>query len=1557
MADKKLSDTLAEQEKLLRDEINDFDTAAKTAKNIAALNKKKDELQKDINTYLNTPRPDAGTIRRMVAGLSPFSPVNASYNASKDMSGFGNSLQTFFSSYLKDIQNNLKTAKSGKDYTLGQKTGKDLLTLGGMKDGWMKSVAGFGLDVFLDPTTFGAMKPVFKTIGKMGSMSVDLASKVPQVEKGIEGLKSRFNLFYEIEKSMPTAEVEAFKSDFRLAVNGNMDALKKWSSSATQEVQEVVMGTHPRFYEGKRALEDIEGAIAGAKTKYVSLLEQQYNKLGEQFDPTKLEKPVQEAKNIWTELIAQKNNITAWLKKAEDYAKIPKIIPASYNKIIPKDAGNVYDRIISEAFGSAEKTGPIGSTLDWTAGIYKKLMSYSPRFKTRNFMGAMTQGTIEGAGPEGYWNALKLMFTKGSGNSDFYANLQKNGVMTQPGMFEQTSGFMAKIDSAGEALNRTALVWTDVYKKGMSFEKAVSHSEDVFYKYNKVYQTAFEKNVVGRALPFYSFQKGQFSYFPEAMGRNASIYSNLGKVTSATAPQSTKDYPWLTPDWFKDQLGIGSVRNWGFQLEDFLKNATGDIKNLWSQLQPVLKGVFELGTDWNVFKGKSISGDTGMEQYKNMGKTVQTLLGQGFAGQNTLNPYYKYLMESAFGPLLQVIKNAVDPKKSILSTVTSIRDYDVSLTSMRAQSEMNQRSQQNGGFWANLANRFGFGTSSASAAVPVTFVGAGGSGANKPNSDFVAEWANRNHISPDKFGKEFVYGDKMGEQTFFYNASQNAGKMLADSLKFSSTDMGKDAALSFQQNMANVQAQAKFQNWGEDTVNKVLAAETAKYNTLKPRLIGGDTLFHPGDFKYRPLVGGDPLQQAYNKGLEERAEFASKTATLWKQVIPDTPDGIRKSAQAELAALQMRLAAQYGGIDNKMVASRMSVINADMEKKLKELEGKSEVAIGNIIEHWAKTEIDGVNKIELERQAAIRKYHGSEDYLSFPQLRAQTEESIDREYEQKKRDRLALEAKENLEMVKTMTKGEAENTIAALEGIYKRGGMAIEEFYTQKLIAQTKEYLAQASAAIDEMQIQIQSAMGSKSATAEDKTALQTSAAKLNDLKSYLSSGNADPSEALKKMQEVFATLTFPGIDIKTFKSILSAFSGSANELQGAVQDKGINIKKDTDTLNKALAEINEQTAKIRREVFATQSTSTLGIKSFSGVQGVRYGLNSQVYTPKNYDANKEELNAKLKEHAQSSYQDLLAIDKDIPASDFKIYAKNANESVETYMSRMAQAFAEEESNQAEHEERMNALSDTGAAKYNAIKDRIVNNELKRAEIINQSDAALMQRRLQVAGDMASTLEQIGETIYNATNKQSKEAFYIMKAAALAEAVIKGYGAVISAYNAGMSVGGSYAPVVASAYAAAATAFVGAQVGIITSAMVNGKAEGGPIEGGSGTKDDVPIMAMKDEYVIRQSSARKYGRNFLDALNKGLIPVSALNFSLPDLPETSGHQTHFADGGAVNSAPATPITVQLKNESGTQLKQTKSETTFDGQQYVVTVFLDAANRNVGGLRDLLTQGK
>lgn len=71
----------------------------------------------------------------------------------------------------------------------------------------------------------------------------------------------------------------------------------------------------------------------------------------------------------------------------------------------------------------------------------------------------------------------------------------------------------------------------------------------------------------------------------------------------------------------------------------------------------------------------------------------------------------------------------------------------------------------------------------------------------------------------------------------------------------------------------------------------------------------------------------------------------------------------------------------------------------------------------------------------------------------------------------------------------------------------------------------------------------------------------------------------------------------------------------------------------------------------------------------------------------------------------------------------------------------------------------------------------------------------------------------------------------------------------------------------------------------------SGHATGGKITGrGTGTSDSIPAMLSNGEYVIKASSVKKYGTNFLDSVNSGKLSRIPI------------HVHKFADGGAIDTS-------------------------------------------------------
>lgn len=55
--------------------------------------------------------------------------------------------------------------------------------------------------------------------------------------------------------------------------------------------------------------------------------------------------------------------------------------------------------------------------------------------------------------------------------------------------------------------------------------------------------------------------------------------------------------------------------------------------------------------------------------------------------------------------------------------------------------------------------------------------------------------------------------------------------------------------------------------------------------------------------------------------------------------------------------------------------------------------------------------------------------------------------------------------------------------------------------------------------------------------------------------------------------------------------------------------------------------------------------------------------------------------------------------------------------------------------------------------------------------------------------------------------------------------------------------------------------------------------QGGIVNGGSGSKDDVPAMLMGGEYVMKKSAVNKYGAGFMESINAGKAPAELQKFA------------------------------------------------------------------------------
>lgn len=118
-------------------------------------------------------------------------------------------------------------------------------------------------------------------------------------------------------------------------------------------------------------------------------------------------------------------------------------------------------------------------------------------------------------------------------------------------------------------------------------------------------------------------------------------------------------------------------------------------------------------------------------------------------------------------------------------------------------------------------------------------------------------------------------------------------------------------------------------------------------------------------------------------------------------------------------------------------------------------------------------------------------------------------------------------------------------------------------------------------------------------------------------------------------------------------------------------------------------------------------------------------------------------------------------------------------------------------------------------------------------------------------GKQAGAVANSFASILGSTATYSKKAFELNKKFSLAQSVIKGYDAATSAWSAGMSVGGPFAPKIAAAYMAASIARTAAQIKAIRSQNFGG---GGSSSAGGGTGGSVG--ALPGASVPQESNTR-----------------------------------------------------------------------------------------------------
>jgi hypothetical protein len=229
----------------------------------------------------------------------------------------------------------------------------------------------------------------------------------------------------------------------------------------------------------------------------------------------------------------------------------------------------------------------------------------------------------------------------------------------------------------------------------------------------------------------------------------------------------------------------------------------------------------------------------------------------------------------------------------------------------------------------------------------------------------------------------------------------------------------------------------------------------------------------------------------------------------------------------------------------------------------------------------------------------------------------------------------------------------------------------------------------------------------------------------------------------------------------------------------------------------------------------------------------------------------------------------------------------------EVEMAEIGRQHAEQLQRIQESKEELILVDGEYLTKKEALEKAQFDQAMVRLKTQADQERAVLQLRLQMASQVATGMQDLFGTLYEASGKKIKAFFYLEKAAAIANAIINTAQGVTKALAQGGIFGITMAGII--------TATGAAQIALIMAQTVKGFVKGGPVTSGSGRKDDVPAMLTKGEYVQPEPTVRHYGVGVMEVIRRMLIPKEVLQRAAAGFGffPIARPQFAFAGGGEV----------------------------------------------------------